>query len=464
MEKSLIDLGSKAVEAAIKARADQAEALLNRTRHLTVTVEKGSVKNAYTVSDEGLSVRAISRGSVGFSYATTLETGSILATAKSAATQAKAGTPDPDFKSLPRPKRVPTVKGLYDKKTAEVDSADLLEIAVRIAESQKIDKRIYSVNSAIRCGWHQCAVVNSLGVECEDISTLVYAEGEAITKEKGEMSSSFELKTARNLSEIDPQKIGRVAANYALKSIHGKKIETAKLPVVLDSIAASLIFLMSIMPGVNAENIQYKRSFLCEKLGEKVGSDIFTAADDGTYLGGVGSLTFDAEGTPSRKTEIVRKGVLESFIYDSYTARKEGRESTGNAFRVVPGDMFQNYRGLPVIGVRNLVIEPGKGTIEDLISDVKNGILIRTTWDRPNIATGEFSGLIAEGYKIEDGKAKYAIRQTNIGINMIDFFKRIVAVAADSRQFQLPSRGPHCVISPSIMIEEAMISGARSEK
>lgn len=462
MEKSLIDLGSRAVEAAIKARADQAEALLNRTHHVTVTIEKGSVKNAYTVSDEGLSVRAIYKGSAGFSYATTLEIEGLTATARSASAQAKSGTPDPDFKSLPKPRRVPTVDGIYDKKTAEVDSAGLLEIAVGIAESQKIDKRIYSTNSAIRCGWHQSAVVNSLGVECEDISTLVYAEGEAITKEKGEMSSSFELKTARNLNEIDPQKIGRVAAEYALKSIHGKKVETAKLPVVLDSIAASSIFLMAIMPGVNAENVQYKRSYLCEKLGEKIGSDIFTAVDDGTRAGGVGSLTFDAEGTPSVKTEIVRKGVLQGFIYDSYTAGKEERESTGNAFRVIPGNMFQNYRGLPAIGVRNLVIEPGKGTIEDLVSEVRKGILIRTTWDRPNIATGEFSGLIAEGYEIEEGEVKYAIRQTNIGINMIDFFQRIVAVAADSRQFQLPSRGPHCVISPSITIEEAMISGAQA--
>ncbi len=124
--------------------------------------------------------------------------------------------------------------------------------------------------------------------------------------------------------------------------------------------------------------------------------------------------------------------------------------------------MFENYRGIPTIGVRNLVIAPGRGTVKDLISEVKNGILLRTTWDRPNIATGDFSGLIAEGYQIEDGEAKYAIRQTNIGINMVDLFNGIVAVAADSRQFQLPSRGPHCVISPSIMIEEAMISGARA--
>ncbi len=331
-----------------------------------------------------------------------------------------------------------------------------------MAESQKIDKRIYSVNSALRCGWQQRAVVNSLGVECENISTLVYAEGETIAKEKGEMSSSLELKAARNLKKIDPQKIGKTSAEYALKSLHGKKIETARLPVVLDSIAASSIFLMGIMPGINAENIQYKRSYLCDKLGEQIGSDLFTVIDDGTYPDGVGSLRFDAEGTPAQKTEIITKGILQSYIYDSYTAGKDERESTGNAFRLVSGHMFENYRGIPTIGVRNLVIAPGRGTVKDLISEVKNGILLRTTWDRPNIATGDFSGLIAEGYQIEDGEAKYAIRQTNIGINMVDLFNGIVAVAADSRQFQLPSRGPHCVISPSIMIEEAMISGARA--
>jgi PmbA protein len=304
--------------------------------------------------------------------------------------------------------------------------------------------------------------VNSLGVECESISTLAFAEAETTAKEKGEMALSFEFKAARNLKEIDPQKIGKTSAEYTLKSLHGKKIETAKLPVVLDSIAASSIFLMGIMPGVNAENVQYKRSYLSDRLGEKIGADIFTVVDDGTFPEGVGSLRFDAEGTPAQKTEIITKGVLQSYIYDAYTAGKEDRESTGNALRIVPGNMFQNYRGLPTIGATNLVIAPGRGTVNDLISDVKNGIFLRTTWDRPNIATGDFSGLISEGYKIEDGEAAYAIRQTNIGVNMIDFFNRIEVVGADARHFQLPSRGPYCVIAPSLMIEEAMISGARA--
>ncbi len=460
MSADLIDVGVKAVKAALKAEAEQAEAFLIQTHHASVEIEKGSVKHAYTVSDDGLSIKAIYRGSAGFSYATTLETKQLEEAAKLAYAQAKAGTPDSDFKSLPEPKVLPIVKGIYDKKIVEMDSEDLVEMAIEIGESQKIDRRIYSVNSAVRCGRQRIAVVNSLGVECEDESTLAYAEGEATAKEKGEMSSGFELQTSRKLADINPSWIGRTAGEHAFKSLFGRKMKTATLPVVLDPIAAANVFMEAIMPGVNAENIQYKRSYLCEKLGEKIGSDLFTVVDDGTYAGGVGSLGFDAEGAPSQRTTIIERGVLKGYLYDSYTAGKEGKESTGNALRVVSGSVFPDYRGRPTIGVRNLIVKPGKGTTEDLISDVDNGILLRATWDRPNLATGEFSGLISDGYRIEDGEVKYATKQTNIGINMIDFYKQISAVAADSRQIYLPSR-PYNIITPAIMVEKVTVSGAR---
>lgn len=460
MSVDLIDAGVKAVEAALKAEAEQAEAFLIQTYHATVEIEKGSVKHAYTVSDDGLSIKAIYRGAAGLSYTTTLETKQVEEAARLASAQAKAGTPDPDFKSLPEPKALPTVRGIFDKKIVEMDSEDLVEMAIEIAESQKIDKRIYSVNSAIRCGWQKIAVVNSLGIECEDKSTLAYADGAATAKEKGEMSSGFELQTSRKLADIDPAWIGRTAGEHAVKSLFGRKIKTSTLPVVLDPIAASNIFMEAIMPGVNAENIQYKRSYLCEELGEKIGSDLFTVVDDGTYAGGVGSLGFDAEGAPSQKNMIIEKGVLKGYLYDSYTAGKEGKESTGNALRVVSGSVFPDYRGRPTIGVRNLIVKPGKGTTEDLISEVDNGILLRATWDRPNLATGEFSGLISDGYRIEDGEVKYATKQTNIGINMIDFYKQISAVAADSRQIFLPSR-PYSIVTPAIRVDKVTVSGAQ---
>ena len=460
MSIDLIDIGTKAVKAALKAEADQAEAFLIQTYHATVEIEKGSVKYAYAVSDAGLGIKAICRGSAGFSYATTLEIRQVKEAAKLASAQAKAGTPDPDFKSLPEPKALPTVRGIYDKNIVEMDSEDLVKTAIEIAEAQKIDKRIYSVNSAVRCGWQRIAVVNSLGVECEDASTLAYAAGEAAARENGEMSSGFELQASRKLADINPSWIGRTTAEHAVRSLFGRKMKTATLPVVLDPIAAAIVFLEAIMPGVDAENIQYKRSYLCERLGEKIGSDLFTVVDDGTYAGGVGSLSFDAEGTPSQETMILERGVLKGYLYDSYTAGKEGKGSTGNALRVASGSIFPDYRGRPAIGVRNLIVKPGKGTIEDLISEVDNGILLRATWDRPNIATGEFSGLISDGYKIEDGEVKYATRQTNIGIHMTDFYKQITAVAADSRQIYLPSR-PYSIITPAVMVEKVTVSGAR---
>lgn len=184
MRVDLVDVGAKAVKAALKAKADQAEAFLIQTYHATVEIEKGSVKYAYTVLDDGLSIKAIYKGSAGFSYATTLETKGVKEASKLASAQAKAGTPDPEFKSLPEPRALPAARGIYDKNLVETGSEDLVEMAIEIAESQKINKTIYSVNSVVRCGWQKIAVVNSLGVECEDESTLVYAGGEAAAKRR----------------------------------------------------------------------------------------------------------------------------------------------------------------------------------------------------------------------------------------------------------------------------------------
>lgn len=457
---SLIDVGLKAVKAAVGVGAEHAEVFLSRTHSTSVVIEKNSLKHAYTVSDEGLSVKAVYKGSVGFSYTTNLVTRNATKTAELASAQARAGTPDPDFKSLPEPKGLPQIKDIYDKDTAEIDPADIIDIAIRITEAQKIDKRIYSVNSTVKGGWQRIAVVNSLGVECEDKSTIVYAYGETVAKKKGEMASGFELQTSRKFGELDPQWVGRTSAEHAVKSLFGKKIETATLPIVLDPIATGSVFLQAIMLGANAENIQYKRSYLCDKLGEEIGSNILTIIDDGTYPGGAGSFRFDMEGTPSQKVTVIEKGALKNYLYDCYTANKEGKETTGNAIRPLYGRMFPDYRGTPQIGVRNLIVQPGKGSTEDLVSEIKNGIMLRATWDRPNIATGEFSGLISDGYKIEDGEIRYATKQTNIGINMIDFFKRIEAVAADSRQFFMPFR-PYSIIAPAITIGKATVSGGQ---
>lgn len=188
-----------------------------------------------------------------------------------------------------------------------------------------------------------------------------------------------------------------------------------------------------------------------------------TVADDGTLYGGMASLKLDVEGTPSQKTVLIEKGVLKSYEYDSYTAGKERKESTGNCVRTPPGVGFWDYRERPAISVRNLVVKPGRGRTEDLIAEVREGIFLRITYDLPNIATGEFSGLMAEAYKIENGEIAYPIKQAAFGINMIDCFKKIEAIGADSRSLVVSSVDmmPRSIATPSFRVTEVKVSSAR---
>jgi PmbA protein len=114
------------------------------------------------------------------------------------------------------------------------------------------------------------------------------------------------------------------------------------------------------------------------------------------------------------------------LLHNSYTAGKEGVESTGNASR-------RSFSSIPSIGISNLILKPGTIPHEEIIKDVKKGILLNSTGDSPNISTGDFSGLISQGNLIENGEIKQALNETMFGINLLDLFKNIDAVSEDYR-------------------------------
>jgi PmbA protein len=119
-------------------------------------------------------------------------------------------------------------------------------------------------------------------------------------------------------------------------------------------------------------------------------------------------------------------------------------ENTGNASR-------PSYSGLPSISPSNLVIAPGKGTLDDLISEIKKGILLRYTGDRPNMTTGDLSAMVMEGHYIEDGAIEHSVKNTLVGINMRDLLKRVHRVGADVRVTST-------VVTPSIVVESAKVT------
>ncbi|GAI58930.1 unnamed protein product, partial [marine sediment metagenome] len=152
--------------------------------------------------------------------------------------------------------------------------------------------------------------------------------------------------------------------------------------------------------------------------------------------GAYGSSAFDGEGVPCKNKKIFEKGkfLKTGLLHNSYTANKEGVDSTGNAFR-------NSYYSLPSIGISNLIMKSGDMALTEMIRSVKKGILLNYSPDSPNIATGDFSGLILYGNIIKDGEIKEGLNETMIGINLLDLYQNIDAVSKESNfygSFQAP--------------------------
>jgi len=458
----LLDFGLKAMRSAEKLDADQIEVFLADTKMLTMRMERGTIKSAHSLTDSGASVRVFWKKHSAMSYTTSLNQDDIVNSIKTAISAAKAGRIDPNFTSLPEPKPLPKVVGLYDTNVDSFSIEDATCMLMDAAKAAKIDEKIYSLNVFLGVGSQRVAVVNSLGVMCEDKCTSLGVSVNVVAKVGDDMSSGSESKFSRIIKNVNPDGVGKKAAEHAIRSLNAKTISTtATLPVVLDPKAAAVIVGGALTAPLNAENIQRGRSYLCGKMGREIGYDKFTVIDDGTLPEGILSLGFDAEGVPSQRKMLIENGVLKNYIYDSYTAGIEKRDSTGNAVRISGGMGFADYRRPPYISTRNLIIPEVKGSSEDFISEIREGIWLCETDDLPNIATGEFSGLMAEAYKIEKGEITYPIKQATIGINMLDFFKNIEAIGSDSRQ--IVAHGIDGIVRntfiPSIMVKAARIAG-----
>ena len=183
------------------------------------------------------------------------------------------------------------------------------------------------------------------------------------------------------------------------------------MPVVFDSETARSL-LDTIFDAVNGDAIYRQSSFLEGKLGQKIAAENITIVDDGIMSGGFGTSPFDGEGIPSRRTVVIEKGVLKSYLLNTYTAKKLGLKTTGNASR--------SLAGTPSIGYGNFYLEKGKRTPEQIIGDIKQGLyIVDLIGFGVNLVTGDFSRG-ATGIWIENGELTYPVEEITVAGNLKD--------------------------------------------
>jgi PmbA protein len=239
------------------------------------------------------------------------------------------------------------------------------------------------------------------------------------------------------------ESIGQEAARRAVRRLGARKVATKRVPVVFDQETAGSL-LANLCGAVSGYGLYKRASFLLDQLGATMASDLITVYDDGRMVGGLGSRPFDGEGLATRKNTVVERGVLTSYLLDTYSGKKLGLPSTGNASRSV-GES-------PSVGPTNFYLVPGTKTAEQIIASVQEGLYVTELIGFGiNMVTGDYSRG-ACGFWIQNGELAYPVEEITIAGNLKQMFKDIEMVGSD-----LVFRGR--IASPTVKIAEMMVAG-----
>jgi PmbA protein len=442
-------LAEKAVNLAQRKGVDEAEAFVYQGLTTNVNIERGQIARSSRIIDRGLGIRAIVNKATGFAYTNMLESEAVIEeTVLNALNSAKASKPDKDWQGLPTKKAFSSVTGTYDNKIVELNSEDLVKIASAMLDAaEETDRRVFPIEGEAGASYLCKAVANSNGVEGFDHGTIVECSLATIAKEENEVTPMcFEFNMDRQY-DMNPEWVGKEAARLAVSALKAKRTETKNINVVFTQFALQQLLQYTLINAVKADYVQRNQSALKGKIGKKVASEILTIYDDGLFSGGLRTWKFDGEGIPQQKTPVIEKGVLRNFIYDDYAAKKEGKESTGNASRA-------GYLSTPNVEATNFRIIPGDKSPEELISGLREGFLVYFLQGAhsSNPASGEFSVVATPAWKIENGDVAYATKGAMLAGNIFQVLTNVSGLADNERKIGQ-------LVAPWVLVENVKVIG-----
>ena len=441
----------RAVEAAVSAGAGEAEAYASRDSGREVRVHGGEVESLTAATQSGIGVRAWIGHRVGYAYGTDLSEAGVAAIAGRAAEAAKVADED-EFAAPPRPAPIEALAGLGDPGATDWSADQVAELALAVERTAlAADSRIAGVEQAVYADSAELvSIVSSAGVagEYETSSCFAYLQALAAGDEGRETGLGFGL--ARGPGGLEPEAIGAEGAARALSMIGAGKPVSRSCPVVFDpTVAASFAGLIGGALGANA--VQRGRSPFAGRLGEELASGALALHDDGRDPEGAASAPFDGEGLPRRRTALIEGGRLRAFLYDTYTANREGGGSTGSASR-------HGYRSLPSVSASNLIVAPGSLPLSGLLAEAGDGVYVTDVaglHSGVNPVTGVFS-VGASGRAIRDGDLAEPVREFTIAGDLVSMLGSVRAAGSETRW--VPFGGS--VSTPPLLIGEMSISGS----
>lgn len=448
MNRSII---ARALEAARRHGAADAEVVMTRDIGLSIEVAKGEVETFEQAESIGLGVRVFTDDRrMGFAYTTSFhpEGAHIEAVVDSAWHNAQVTCPDPhnvlprsatesdddwteqDFSSVPVSEKIDFCREL-EKKVLDADS--------RIVQVQQ---------ASYGEGVDEIIIANSTGLYRTFRNASCSCSVVAAAAQSGSDSEmGWEFDFGRRFDALRLDWVAHRCADRAVRALGGASCQTRTMPIVLDNYVATQ-FLQVIGPALLADSIIKGKSLFAGDVGNHVASSVVTILDQNDYELGLGRAPFDAEGTSAQRTTLIADGVLHGFLHNAYTASQMGTMSTANARR------GGGFRGVPEVGPTNCWLAPSENTDpEMLVAQAADGLYVTQAMGvhTANPVSGDFS-FGAAGLTIEGGRLTNAVRGVTIAGNIKDILSKIVAVGNDLRFYGAYG-------APSVLVSDIVVSG-----
>ena len=275
-------------------------------------------------------------------------------------------------------------------------------------------------------------IYNSDGLHVQDIRHYTRLRASAIATSGSDQATGFHGPGAFSgweLTErVNPEELADYVTKQAIVTLNATPCPAGKMPIVIDSGFGGVIFHEACGHSLETTSVQKKASVFHDRMGEMIANPAVSAVDDGTMKNEWGSINYDDEGTKTQKTQLIKDGKLTSFLVDKMGEIKTGYKSTGSGRK-------QSYKFAPASRMRNTFIEPGKHTLEEMISTMPNGIYAKSMGGGSvNPGTGEFNFSVQEGYLVKDGKIGEAIKGATLIGTGEEILKQISMVGNNFEQ------------------------------
>ncbi len=450
------------INAALDSTADFAEVFVENTVQQSIALQSNTVENAVNSEKFGVGIRIGKGHNHVYGYTNKKSEDALLKLAKNLATS-YSGPRVREYIELPKLRSSDNHQATITPKN--VDTKDKVKLVKKVNDAARsYSDEIQQVNVSYMDTLQDVWVASSENIYTTDRRVRTRLGIAAVAKNDTDMQMGFNGPGASKgfefYDEIDVESEAKEAARIAVTMLYADEAPSETIPVVVDNGFGGVIFHEACGHSLEATSVAKNASVFSGKKGEKIGSDLVTAIDDGTIENAWGSQNFDDEGRPQQRRVLIKNGVLNTYMVDYLNGKRMGEAPTGSSRR-------QSYRYAPTSRMSNTYIANGESTFEDIIAATKYGLYAKKMGGGSvQPSTGDFNFAVMEGYMIRDGKIAEPVKGATLVGTGKDALQKIDMVGNNLLRAQgmcgsLSGAIPTDVGQPTLRISNITVGGRK---